>query len=1837
MFAFFGFWWSTVAAGAVATSVPIIIHLLNRKRFRVVVWAAMQFLLNAQRQNIRRMRLEQIILLAVRTLLILLIVLAMASVTGWAEDLWRFIWPEGGQTTVIRGGRTHKIIVLDGSYSMALKKEGRKTCFDQAKALAAQLVQDHSSNGDGFSVILMTESPQLVVSEPSPDGSKVARVIRELRQPHGNADVLATLNAVATLLNESPSKFHDREVYFLTDLQQATWAVSSGSPPSPKQQPKKDVKLVGPLAEIQKQARTIFVDVGRDGANNLAVTSLSIDEPFVVTKKEIAVLANIKNFGKQTRQPKVQLKIGRARTAAGEPASLKVEEEKPVKVEAGREVTERFKYRFPTPGNYAIQIHLQDDDLDLDNDRAVIVTVRDTIPVLLVNGKPAEEALQQATGFLRFALNPFVKGPIPPSAVLRPKVINVKQFEELSDASLASYDCVFLCDVKQLGTSEIHRLQTHLHRGGGLIIAAGPNVADNLEAYNRVLYKKGKGLLPAKLEGLQSSSKDHYFRLIPGDEGFEKPPLDVFRTHPTAFDRVRIHSYIRTELAPDGRPRKLLGYEPQRQSDSKLPLDKNLPIGNAAIIEWNPPLPPPADQQEQKGKPGERSRTSGPVFYRGKVILITTSVNMDWTSWPGSPSYGALMQELARYAMSGRLREHSATVGAVLEEYLPNPATNLEVNVRLPGSDEEAVVKKTRTRPYGDASVFRFDETAQSGIYRATVGQDPQEYLFAVNVPITTLDQKGSESDLARLNKNELAESFPGWEFQLVTRLADVRHEGGPANVERVVQQSPLGPEIAHWLLLLVLVLLFVEVVLAWSFGHHSAVPGSSIGMRESPRMPGLRGKLALAGVIAATNLVLYLLQVLSELEAVVSFVLVLVIVGMMQEMWLSVKPGRFFPLVVTGIAAVCFLFGGFVLLHAARTGDFLGFLPQGARDQLEVWMNIPPPASGESSHWNLRFTPYLGSHTGLLVTVLALGALALVVLVYRAEPSTTGKVYKVLLGGLRLFLILMALLVLLPQLQLHFQREGWPDVVILIDDSRSMGEPDNYRDESTRDAAARLGKQAKQDLQERLPKQIADLEAKIRDKTEGPERQELQSLRDKLAIQLKELGSENWQPRRLHLVQTLLTREQPNWLSTLLNRRNMRVHIYHLDKSGRADKLNDETGKPISLTEPRQPEQQDRAKRAIANLRAEGETSRLGTAVRQVLDIYRGAPLAAVVMFTDGVTTEGEDLEQVSGYAAQKGVPLFFIGIGDSHDTRDLKLSDLQAEDTVYVGDTINFVCRLTGHGYKDLTLPVILYEKEMPSGILRKLAEVRVQVDPRGASKEIRLKHQAKEPPGEKHFVIQAELPQTEKGKGPPSEFTRLEKTIFVQKADVIKVLYVEGSPRYEYRFIKTLLERETTIGDRKQSIDLSVLLLDADADFWKEDKSAQKLKGQLPANRDDLFQYHVIILGDVNPNDDRLKGRLNDLADFVREHGGGLLLIAGPNYSPHAFKGTPLADVLPIEPTGAAPPENEDLGEGDLYRPELTPIGRDHAIFKFSSDPGASGAIWDGLTKMYWCARNYRVKPAAEVWAVHEKLRGEKIKVGGVDEDRLPLVVHQFVGSGRALFFGFEETWRWRFRENEKYFNTFWVQTVRYLSKTRQSRTRLYLDRQTPSIYRRGEQIRVIVKFPDNIPIPGLEPGAKAGKADVKVRVERKPPPTPDGQPDVETETLSLVKVEGSHATFEAPKNRTPEGKYKFWLLSPSVKNEGGSVPSAECLVETPPGELDRLRMNRAEMELAARTSGGQFFTLDTADEVLEKLPRGPRVALNTPTEPKILWNHFLVFMVVLFLLSAEWLLRKRKRLL
>src|SRR5207249_879855 len=149
-------------------------------------------------------------------------------------------------------------------------------------------------------------------------------------------------------------------------------------------------------------------------------------------------------------------------------------------------------------------------------------------------------------------------------------------------------------------------------------------------------------------------------------------------------------------------------------------------------------------------------------------------------------------------------------------------------------------------------------------------------------------------------------------------------------------------------------------------------------------------------------------------------------------------------------------------------------------------------------------------------------------------------------------------------------------------------------------------------------------------------------------------------QQDRLSLAKALVNRPQGDWLTALLEKRKAKLHVYHC--STRAARLADVT----------EAEHLKGAAEAVEKLTADpqNDSSQLGTAVRQVINDFRGSSLAAVVMLTDGVTTDGEDLHQVAKYAEQMKVPLFFVGVGDAQEARDLEVSELEVADSVFVND---------------------------------------------------------------------------------------------------------------------------------------------------------------------------------------------------------------------------------------------------------------------------------------------------------------------------------------------------------------------------------------------------------------------------------------------------------------------------------------------------------------------------------------------------------------------------------------
>ncbi len=498
-----------------AAAVPILIHLWSRRRYREVPWAAMQYLLEALRKNRRRIRLEQWLLLALRAILIGLIVLAVA------EPFFG-----GGVLTFSAGQRTHRLLVLDGSYSMAYTPTDQ-TRFDRAKQLAAQIVEE-SPQGDGFTLVLMSDPPRVVIGNPVFAPRDFLQELDNLRLPHASADLPKTLTEIEQVLT-NVRKEHPRltrqEVYFLTDLCRVGWIPEGGS--------------AAAMAELHQQSKRlaeaaslVVIDVGQPSAENLAVTALSTSEPFATPARNVQIQAQLHNFGRQARnrQP-VELLVDGRRVA-----------QQTVDVPTDGEASTAFSYRFDTPGDHTLEVRAEGDALDIDNHRWLAITVKQNIPVLCINGHPSGVPFTGATDYLYYALSPRADSTQP--ALVRPEVAPESA---LLEADLSRYDCIFLADVAQFTASEARVLDAYLKRGGSLVFFLGPHVL--ADRYNQELGggPGGVALLPTTLGAIVQQPQ---FRLDPLQ--YRHPIVQAFRGRERAgLLKTPVQKYFRLNVPKD--------------------------------------------------------------------------------------------------------------------------------------------------------------------------------------------------------------------------------------------------------------------------------------------------------------------------------------------------------------------------------------------------------------------------------------------------------------------------------------------------------------------------------------------------------------------------------------------------------------------------------------------------------------------------------------------------------------------------------------------------------------------------------------------------------------------------------------------------------------------------------------------------------------------------------------------------------------------------------------------------------------------------------------------------------------------------------------------------------------------------------------------------------------------------------------------------------------------------------------------------------------------------------------------------------------------------------------
>jgi uncharacterized membrane protein len=457
-------------------------------------------------------------------------------------------------------------------------------------------------------------------------------------------------------------------------------------------------------------------------------------------------------------------------------------------------------------------------------------------------------------------------------------------------------------------------------------------------------------------------------------------------------------------------------------------------------------------------------------------------------------------------------------------------------------------------------------------------------------------------------------------------------------------------------------------------------------------------------------------------------------------------------------------------------------------------------------------------------------------------------------------------------------------------------------------------------------------------------------------------------------------------------------------------------------------------------------------------------------------------------------------------------------------------------------------------------------------------------------------------------------------------IRVLYVESTPRYEYRFLKDFLRRSP------DSFLTNILLLDADRGFPQETTDGVGLESlrRFPDTFEALNEFDVILFGDVDLNSDLFSGGdpekasmlMRNIEKFV-DMGGGFGMIAGGLFSPRVYKDSPIGDLLPvlIDPTFLGI-EGTEYG----FKCKLTPEGLIHPITRIDDredDPDYNRKLWedrdhpDSLPGMRWFCKVRKAKPGAQVLAVHEAARSE--------QGLAPLLVVGTYGLGPVFFTALDETWYWYGNGGPFAHHRFWGNVVRYLARARifQGDRRFRLETSRTQ-YAQGSNVTLTAYVKDRVYRPSMEEFQEVVLEYPESAARR--------------ETLRMRRVKPG--VFEHSFQATAVGEYRCWIPPEDALSDEKLSPTTFQVVISDVERTEPILDEAALKEIAAKT-GGTYVPLHQAREILKEVSTGVveitrQRRFSHLREEGSGWLHWLP-VLFLCLLTVEWVVRKRYRYL
>lgn len=585
------------------------------------------------------------------------------------------------------------------------------------------------------------------------------------------------------------------------------------------------------------------------------------------------------------------------------------------------------------------------------------------------------------------------------------------------------------------------------------------------------------------------------------------------------------------------------------------------------------------------------------------------------------------------------------------------------------------------------------------------------------------------------------------------------------------------------------------------------------------------------------------------------------------------------------------------------------------------------------------------------------------------------------------------------------------------------------------------------------------------------------------------------------------------------------------------------------------------------------GPSSRLGDAIQHVLKEAAGRPIAGIVVFTDGESTGGLTLGEVAQNCVAANAKVFAVPTGAAAKARDVSIIDVSTSGQVTLGDTARVGVVFESQGYDGKPVRVIVRDGE-------KVLDTKEIALRSAEQQQVELTFTANES-GPRYLVVEIPPFADEDHKSNNTDVALLRVS-----DEKIKVLYVEGLPRWDFRFLKNAMRRDAGLTGREgKLIDIVV------ETEWRRQPETARAKA-LPQTIEELSAYHTVILGDVSPKL-LTPAFLQLLEQAVREKGVGLVVQVGPQAMPYEFDKT-LLDLLPVQ---------IDRKAAGIYAPaakpftlELTPDGVIHEAMQLYDDSGRNQAAWAQMLPYQWCVGAVRPNPAATVLVANPNVTN--------NYGKLPLIAWQPAGKGRVMLVGTDSTWLWRQNVADRFFYKFWGQSIRFVARTEDAGKKKSWIEVKPVRVQPGEEALVELRAYNQGGAPVEQPSLPVEITGPGTRTSL----VLDADPNTKGRYLGRYRVPAV-------------GDFRFQYASGSAE--------ARLRVLAAPEEMRYPNVNRAALQTLATSTGGKVVELTEADwqqKIVSELKGEPKITKRPPSEATI-WDNWMVLAMLVIVYALD----------